>query len=270
MHLRGGQVLFDGQDLAKLPPSRVHRLRPRGISMVFQDPLAALNPVLRVGDQITEAIAANAASTRRARRAAAIELLEGMGVDQAVDKLGVYPHQLSGGQRQRVMLAMAMANDPRLLLADEPTSALDVSTQAQILQLLRRLATERQLAILFVSHDYAVVSQICSKVCVMYGGHLVEEGPTETVLRHSAHPYTRGLIASLPSLTARRHRLPVIPGRAPEAGLIADGCPFYPRCTHGRPEVCTTGPVTLMPAAPAHTSACRRFQQIYPEYAPKG
>lgn len=266
LRLDSGRIDFDGRDLAQLPASTVHRIHPRGISMVFQDPLAALNPVMRIGDQITEAMRPADNRRQKDRSAAAIGLLEQMGVDRASKRMRAYPHQLSGGQRQRVMLAMAMANDPLLLLADEPTSALDVSTQAQILTLFQQIADERGVAILFVSHDYAVVSQISSRVCVMYGGYILEEGPTAQVLRASAHPYTRGLIDSLPDITHKRPRLPVIPGRAPEAGSITEGCPFFPRCAHGIPGLCTDGAIGLELAGRGHSTACRRYADLYPEY----
>jgi oligopeptide/dipeptide ABC transporter ATP-binding protein len=261
MQVESGEIHLAGRDVTQLSPRALHGLKPRGLSMVFQDPLAALNPVLRIGDQIVEALRARgrAGSKREARRRA-VELLERMGLAQAERRLAAYPSELSGGQRQRVVIAMAMATDPVLLLADEPTSALDVSTQAEILELLRELSRDRDVSILLVSHDYAVVSELCERVCVMYAGRVVEAGPTERILQMPGHPYTAGLITSLPSIERRVDRLLVIPGRAPSPQDLVVGCPFLPRCSHSVVEVCSQAPMTLepLPGEAQHGSACIR------------
>ncbi|MBA2559417.1 MAG: ABC transporter ATP-binding protein [Propionibacteriales bacterium] len=234
--VRSGRIELDGRDLVTMKPHAVHRLTPRGVSMVFQDPLAALNPVQRVGAQIVEAVNVRARLDRASATASAVMLLERMGFQRAGERLASYPHELSGGQRQRVVIAMALAGDPALLVADEPTSALDVTTQAQILELLADLASESGVGILLVSHDYGVVAQICSRVVVMYRGKVVEQGPTATVLADPRHPYTRALIDSVPSIGARQHRLPAdtVERRRPVAG----GCPYFSRCPHALKDRC--------------------------------
>jgi peptide/nickel transport system ATP-binding protein len=234
--VRAGHIELDGQDLVSMRPHAVHRLSPGGVSMVFQDPLTALNPVQRVGAQIVEAIRASNGTDRRAANATAIELLERMGLQRASDRLSAYPHELSGGQRQRVVIAMALAGDPALLVADEPTSALDVTTQAQILDLLADLARDRGVGMLLVSHDYGVVAQICSRVVVLYKGKVVEQGPTTDVLADPRHPYTRTLIASLPTIGTRRHRLPA--DTAERRPSIPGGCPYFSRCPHALTDRC--------------------------------
>ncbi len=260
MRLTSGSIHLGDSDVTRMSPRTLHRMRPRGLSMIFQDPLAALNPVMRIGDQIVEALGARGLRSRREARRTAIELLERMGVDAAAQRMPAYPSELSGGQRQRVMIAMAMAGEPRLLLADEPTSALDVTTQAEILNLLRELARDRGVSILLISHDYGVVSELCEQVNVMYAGRLVESGPTATILGRPGHPYTSGLIASLPSIERRLDRLPAIRGRAPSPLERLPGCPFLPRCPRGVPAICQEAPMTLDPLTddPAHRTACIR------------
>ena len=258
LRIAGGHVWFQGQDISQLKSSAVHRLRPRGISMVFQDPLAALSPVMRLGDQIGEALRARQSVSRTVARSRAVDLLERMGIDQPARRARDYPHQVSGGQRQRAVLAMAIASDPLLLLADEPTSAVDVTTQSQILALVRELATERGMGVLLVSHDYAVIAQACSTTAVMYGGRIVERGDTTTVLTRPAHPYTRLLIGALPSIRERRPHLTVIPTDVRPPGPVGS-CPFYSRCDMAEAGTCTTDYVhRLDPVAGAHATACVR------------
>ncbi|MGH3276576.1 MAG: ABC transporter ATP-binding protein [Streptosporangiaceae bacterium] len=256
MKLTSGSITLGGRDVTTLPPRALHQMLPRGLSMVFQDPLAALNPVMRIGDQVAEAVTMRHEGSRADARRAAIELLRQMGLDDAERRARDYPRQLSGGQRQRVVIAMALATDPVLLLADEPTSALDVRTQAQILDLLKEVAATRQVAILLVSHDFGVISEICSKVWVMYAGEIVESGTTAQILRNSAHPYTARLITSLPSVSHRVPRLPVIAGQPPTLEEQHPGCPFYPRCERGQAGVCTTGFMSLQQVGPGHATAC--------------
>ncbi|WP_284235549.1 ABC transporter ATP-binding protein [Mycobacterium antarcticum] len=252
-----GRITLGEHRLTDLSPSAVHRLRPRGIAMVFQDPLAALSPVMKLGDQVTEAIRARQKVSGSAAQGIALELFERMGVDDPARRMQSYVHQLSGGQRQRVMLAVALAADPVLLLADEPTSAVDVFTQKQILELVNELARERDMGVLLVSHDYGVVANTCTHTAVMYDGQIVERGPTKTVLGSPAHPYTRMLIESIPSVHARRPALTVIPpasGPEPPPG----SCPFYRRCPHALAGPCTDEYGYLESAVVDHSTACVR------------
>jgi peptide/nickel transport system ATP-binding protein len=258
MRIEAGSVHLGDRDVTHMAPRTLHGMRPRGLAMIFQDPLAALNPVMRIGDQIIESLGTRGLRSRRDARRTAIQLLDRMGVDNAARRMSAYPNELSGGQRQRVMIATAMGGDPRLLLADEPTSALDVTTQAEILELLRELARDRSVAILLISHDYGVVSELCEHVNVMYAGRLVESGGTAELLGRPGHPYAAGLIASLPSIERRLERLPAIRGRAPSPLEDLQGCPFLPRCPRGVPARCEAAPMTLepLPDDPAHRSAC--------------
>lgn len=256
MRMTMGEVILDGLSISRTTPHDLHRRRPGGVSMVFQDALSALNPVMKIGDQVLEALYPGRRPDRAAARSAAVALLERCGLANASRRLQAYPAELSGGERQRVVIAMAMATEPVLLVADEPTSALDVSTQAQILDLLRELATASGLAVLLVSHDYGVVQQICSRVAVMYAGEIVEVGATREVLRFPGHPYTARLIESLPSIRHRYHRLPVIPGRPPNLADRLPSCPFHPRCTYGAVPVCTEEPIPRRTISASHWSAC--------------
>ena len=256
MKLTDGTIMLDGRDITALKASALHRIRPRGLSMVFQDPLAALNPVIRVGDQVAEAFDPSAGRRRPGVRDAAAELLRQMGLTDAGRRLSAYPAELSGGERQRVVLAMALATDPVLLLADEPTSSLDVRTQAQILSLLANVASNRSVAILLVSHDFGVISEICGRICVMYGGEIIETGPAAEILRRPAHPYTARLIESLPSVSRRIPELPVIAGRPPTLEEPLPGCSFYPRCPQGQEDLCTSAPMVLTPVTPGHATSC--------------
>ncbi len=265
MYKGEGEICVGGVQIGQMAPAKIHRLKPRGIAMVFQDPLAALNPIMRIGDQLGEALAARGVSGRAKARRAAADLLDRMHVADAGARLSAYPMELSGGERQRVVIAIAMAADPLVLLADEPTSALDVTIQKDILQLIQDLARERRMAVVFVSHNIGVVAEVCSRLCVMYGGHVIEAGATASILAAPAHPYTAGLIASLPSVDARKERLPVIAGRSPRPGEIGEGCPFVPRCAHSR-DACSAAPMILAPPSRNSTgrlTACIRAGELY-------
>ena len=237
-----GDIRFDGKPLVGLRESEYRRLRGRQLAMVFQDPMTALNPVQRVGAQIAEAVRVHGGS-RRDAATRAVEALERVGVVPAAPRARAYPHELSGGMRQRVMLAMALVNRPQLLIADEPTTALDVTTQAQILDLVRELQVEMGLAVVIVSHDLGVVAGAADRVLVMYAGRVVEEGRAEQIFRRAGHPYTRGLLAAVPT-TAGRGELLAIPGAPPDPAQLPSGCAFHPRCPlaqercqHGLPEM---------------------------------
>lgn len=253
MRLTEGTITLAGRDITALPASSVHRIRPGGLSMVFQNPLAALNPVVRIGDQVMEALDPSAKRHRPEVREAAVRLLEQMELPDAAQRFSAYPSELSGGQRQRVVLAMALASDPVLLLADEPTSSLDVRIQAQILSLISGVARDRGVAVLLVSHDISVISEICSRVYIMYGGEIIETGTAGDVLGNPAHPYTERLIAALPSVRRRVPALPVIEGHPPTLEEPLPGCSFYPRCPIGLASPCTSAPMLLAPVTPGHS-----------------
>ena len=234
----GGQVLFEGRDLLKLSARDLRAVRGKGISMIFQDPMTSLNPVLTVGRQMTEALELHLGMSRRAARRRAVELLEMVRIPAAETRLSSYPHQLSGGMRQRVMIAMALSCRPRLILADEITTALDVTIQAQVLDLLRELALETRTAVLFITHDLGVVAGMAERVNVMYAGQIVERAGTVDLFHQPQMPYTWGLLGSVPRLDqARGGKLRPIAGRPPELSEIPPGCRFAPRCVHAR-DVC--------------------------------
>ena len=256
--ITGGRVVFEGRDLAQLSERELEHVRGRGVVMVFQDPMTALNPVLSVERQITEVLTdSGAADSRRSR---AVALLRHVGIPDPERRLGAFPHQLSGGQRQRVMLAIALAREPRLLLADEPTTALDVTIQAQILRLLVTLQRELGMALILVTHDLGVVYQAVDRVAVMYAGEIVELATTAELFARPSHPYTIGLIRSIPSVE-RRDRLIPIPGAPPDLAALGRGCPFAPRCAWAASE-CLAGDVPLVPVAPEHWSRCLRIDRL--------
>jgi peptide/nickel transport system ATP-binding protein len=236
--IRGGRVVFRDRDLRKLSAEELRELRGREIAMIFQDPLTSLNPTFTVGRQMIDVQRAHLKSDRATLRRRALELLEQVGIPDAAERLDDYPHQFSGGMRQRIMIAMALLLEPALLIADEPTSALDVTLEAQIVELLRRLRDSHGTAILFVSHDLGVISQLCDRVVVMYAGRAVEQGSVEQVFNAPRHPYTQALLAAVPSARHRGERLATIPGRVPSLSALPTGCRFHPRCPHAQ-DVCT-------------------------------
>ncbi len=225
-----GRIAYRGRDLIGLAPEALRRLRGDRIAMVFQDPMMTLNPVLRVDTQMIEALRAHASIDRAQARRRAIEALRKVGIPAPEERLSSYPHQLSGGMRQRVAIAIAMLNRPDLIIADEPTTALDVTIQAQILHEVRALCRDSGTALLWITHDLAVLAGLADRIAVMYAGRIVESGPVDDVLTHPLHPYTRGLIASVPSRNRRGKRLAQIPGMAPRITELPRGCAFRPRC----------------------------------------
>jgi oligopeptide/dipeptide ABC transporter ATP-binding protein len=255
--IAAGSIAFDGRDVLALPPAELRELRAQDVGMIYQDPFSSLNPVFRVRDQIAETLRLNLGMGKAQARVHAVELLDGVGIPEPERRALSYPHELSGGMRQRVMIALATASRPRLLLADEPTTALDVTTQAQILALLMRLREERGMAVLLVSHDFGVIAQVCDRVAVMYGGHIVETGPIATIYRNAQHPYTRALLESVPELESagKPSRRGGIPGVPPELTEELPGCVFKPRCRFARPE-CAEISMALEPVSPEHATAC--------------
>ncbi|MDD9206791.1 ABC transporter ATP-binding protein [Georgenia sp. 10Sc9-8] len=224
-----GQALFDGQDLLAASPEEMRRLRGDELAIIFQDPITSLNPVLTVGAQIGEAIRTHRDLSKDDARSEAVELLTAVGVDDAERRVDQYPHEFSGGMRQRVMIAIAIANRPKLLIADEPTTALDVTVQAQVLELLSRTQQEMQSSIVLITHDLGLVAEVADRVVVMYAGRVVETGSVHEIFQEPRHPYTRGLLASRPGLGGS-DRLPAIPGQAPSLLAMPTGCKFHPRC----------------------------------------
>ncbi|OLE51953.1 MAG: peptide ABC transporter ATP-binding protein [Acidobacteria bacterium 13_1_20CM_3_53_8] len=244
----GGEIIFDGKNLLKLSDEEMRGIRGDDIAMIFQDPMTSLNPVYTVGEQIAEALRLHRKLSRREAKRAAIEAMKEVTIPDPARRVDDYPHQLSGGMRQRVMIAMALACDPKLLIADEPTTALDVTIQAQILELLDELRRTRELAVLLITHDLGVVAEVADRVCVMYTGRIVEESPVEELFARPKHPYTEGLLRSVPKLTAehvgKTKRLETIEGVVPSPTNLPQGCHFAPRCTHRMPR-CTTGDIPL-------------------------
>jgi oligopeptide/dipeptide ABC transporter ATP-binding protein len=254
-----GEIHFNGvgsQNLLTLESESMRRLRGSKISMIFQEPMTALNPVMRVGEQIAEAVRAHNTVSKKESWNRAVEALKEVAIADPVTRAGDYPHQLSGGMRQRVMIAMAIVNRPELLIADEPTTALDVTIQVQILDLLTELRQKFGLAMLFISHDLAVVSKVADRVAVMYAGSLVEIGSRDEIFRAPAHPYTRGLLLSVPTLdTPREHPLATIEGTVPPLYAVPAGCPFEPRCGYRIPE-CARALPPLIEVTPGHQARC--------------
>jgi oligopeptide/dipeptide ABC transporter ATP-binding protein len=243
-------------DLLRLPEEEVRRLRGSRLAMIFQEPMTALNPVMRVGEQIAEAVAAHNRISKKEAWERAVSAMNDVAINDAAHRARDYPHQLSGGMRQRIMIAMAIVNRPQLLIADEPTTALDVTIQAQILELLAQLREKFGLTMLFISHDLAVVSQVAGRVAVMYAGNLVELGPKRAIFESPAHPYTRGLLQAVPTLqTDRKRPLQTIEGTVPPLHKVPEGCPFEPRCAW-RIESCRQALPPLTEVSPGHWARC--------------
>jgi len=255
-----GEILYDGQDLLKLSWEEVRAIRGRDISMVFQEPMTSLNPVFKIGMQLTEVILAHERCSQAEAEARSVAMLTEVGIPDAASRMDQYPHHLSGGMRQRVMIAMALLLNPSLLIADEPTTALDVTIQAQILDLMLDLKARRAgAAILLITHNLAVVAETCDRVAVMYGGKIQEVAPVEELFRHPLHPYTQGLLGSIPSVEGvKARRLTVIPGTIPDIHNLPQGCKFVTRCAQ-RFEPCADIEPPLIEAAPGHLVRCHLY-----------
>ena len=250
----GGQILLEGQRIDNLSHDQMRHIRGRKIGAIFQDPLTSLNPLYTIGRQLIETIQAHLpVSTDEARRRA-IALLEDTGIPAAAERLGHFPHQFSGGMRQRVVIALALAAEPKLIVADEPTSALDVSIQAQIIQLLKRVCREHGAAVMLITHDMGVIAETCDRVAVMYAGRIAEVGPVHEVINQPAHPYTMGLMAAIPDITVDRERLHQIDGSMPRLNAIPPGCAYHPRCPRAF-ERCPLERPDLLDAGATH-AAC--------------
>ncbi|MCA0940100.1 dipeptide/oligopeptide/nickel ABC transporter permease/ATP-binding protein [Salipiger pacificus] len=256
--IAGGAVRYEGEDLIGASYGRLRDMRGRNVAYIFQDPLATLHPLYRVGDQLIEAIRAHRPIGQKDGRARALELLKSVRIPNPEKRLSDYPHELSGGMRQRIGIAIALANEPDVIIADEPTTALDVTVQAQILALLDDLRRERGLAIVFITHDFGVVAQLCDRVAVMYAGRIVEEGPTKAILDTPLHPYTARLMACVPELGTGKRRLEAIPGLPPVVDRLPQGCAFAERCTRARPD-CRATEIDL------HRAGMRAVRCIHPE-----
>src|SRR5512136_2271229 len=254
--IAGGQALFQGKDLLKMSPDEIRHVRGAQISMVFQDPMTSLNPVLTIGTQLTEALELHLGMNKEQARQRAAELLTMVGIPQARDRLDDYPHQFSGGMRQRVMIAMALSCNPQVLIADEPTTALDVTIQAQIVDLVKRLRDELGMAIIWITHDLGVVARLVKNVAVMYAGFIIEEAQVKDLYGDPRHPYTLGLLGSLPRVDETAHRrLVSIEGLPPDLLGLPPGCPFAPRCVYAI-DRCQKENPPLESVSPGHWKAC--------------
>ncbi len=254
--ISSGEILYMKRDLLKMTPNEIRQVRGKEIGMIFQDPMTSLNPVLTIGRQMTEVLQLHMLMDRKQAKARAAELLTMVGIPKAADRLDDYPHQFSGGMRQRVMIAMALACVPQVLIADEPTTALDVTIQAQIIDLVRKLRDELGMAVIWITHDLGVVAGFAQRVLVMYAGYIIEEASAKDVYANPAHPYTLGLLSSLPRVDkGERHRLVSIDGLPPTLGEEPTSCPFAPRCTYVI-DRCRQENPPLIPVGPEHRSAC--------------
>jgi oligopeptide/dipeptide ABC transporter ATP-binding protein len=252
-----GEILLEGQSLLKLSQSRMRSIRGNDIAMIFQEPMTSLNPVFTIGNQIIEVIQLHQKKSFKEARRMAVEMLGKVGIADPQQRIDEYPHQMSGGMRQRVMIAMALSCTPKLLIADEPTTALDVTIQAQILDLLRQLQQQQHMSILLITHDLGVVAENADDVVVMYASRIAESAPVETLFARPLHPYTQGLLRSLPKLNERRDRLEVIGGSVPNPVDFPSGCKFHPRCPVGcEDRRCQTEEPLLKEVEPGHSAAC--------------
>lgn len=250
-----GRILFKGRDIVPMKEREMRKIRGNAVSMIFQEPMTSLNPLFTVGQQIIETVRLHQGVSKKEAREHAIDMLRKVGIPRPESIIDEYPHQLSGGMRQRVMIAMSISCNPELLIADEPTTALDVTIQAQILDLIRRLNEEQGTAVMMITHDLGVVAEMCHRVAVMYAGKVVEEGPVRDIFKNPLHPYTQGLIASVPRMDETRERLYSIPGNVPILSTTMQGCRFAPRCPHVM-DICRRSLPELTLQDDRHSSRC--------------
>ncbi|KAA6214200.1 ABC transporter ATP-binding protein [Streptomyces albofaciens JCM 4342] len=263
-YVTGGEILFHGRDLLRMGAEERRRVRGSKLAMIFQDALSALNPVLSVGAQLGEMFEVHRGASRSAARDRAAELMDRVRIPAARSRVGDYPHQFSGGMRQRIMIAMALALEPDLIIADEPTTALDVTVQAQVMDLLAELRREYAMGLVLITHDLGVVADVADRIAVMYAGRIVETAPVHDLYRAPAHPYTRGLLDSIPRLDRKGRELYAIKGLPPSLTAIPPGCPFHPRCPKAR-DVCRTDRPPLYDVAPGRASACHFWEETVSE-----
>ncbi|MFO1447682.1 MAG: ABC transporter ATP-binding protein [Opitutaceae bacterium] len=257
--IESGTAHFDGVDLLHCTPRESRSLRGKRIAMIFQDPMTSLNPYMRISEQLIEPLLIHGSISRRAALDQALSMLDAVGINDAAKRIHYYPHEFSGGMRQRVMIAMALITQPELLIADEPTTALDVTVQAQILELIKRLQKEFNMAVIFITHDLGVVSGLCDRVQVMYGGRIIETASTRSLFYEPRHPYTKALQQSIPSLQQKGTQLFTIPGMPPDLSKPLPGCPFAPRCLSAI-QACREKPIELAPCGNGHEQSCSRVQ----------
>ena len=260
--IMGGQVLLEGRDLLQMPSGQMHEVRGSQVAMIFQDPMTSLNPVMTIGDQIAEAVTVNLGLGPREACERTIEVLSGVGIPNAEERLKDYPHQFSGGMRQRVMIAMAISCRPKLLIADEPTTSLDVTIQAQIVDLVKRLQAELNMAVIWITHDLGVVARIAKRINVMYAGYIAETAPIKRLFVDPQHPYTIGLLGSVPRMdTCGDQELQYIDGFPPDMIRLPQGCPFAPRCAY-RSEQCAAERPELTQLEQGHQAACWNIEAV--------
>ena len=261
--IAGGKILFDGRDLTTLAPDAMHEVRGGRIGMIFQEPMTALNPVHSIGRQLSEVFLLHRTKDKAEAWSRSTAMLRKVGIPEPDVRMNEYPHQLSGGMRQRIVIAMALACEPSVVIADEPTTALDVTVQAQILELMQGLQRELGMAIILITHDLGVIAETCNDVVVMYAGRIAEAGPVQDIFSRPSHPYTRGLLDSIPTLDKpRKTRLNVIEGMVPGLKDLPAGCRFQNRCPY-RIEICATQP-PLEEVSPGHETACHRWRELPP------
>jgi oligopeptide/dipeptide ABC transporter ATP-binding protein len=262
--IASGEIRFKGKNLLELPLDEMRKIRGNDISMIFQEPMTSLNPVFTIGDQIMESIILHQKVSKKEARNKAIDMLKLVGIPAPESRVDDYPHQLSGGMRQRVMIAMALSCNPTLLIADEPTTALDVTIQAQILELMKSLREKLQMAMILITHDLGVVAEVCDYVAVMYAGKIVEAGTAEDIFYRPSHPYTKGLLKSIPHTGMsglKKDRLETIPGLVPSLANLPKGCRFQDRCTYRKPK-CSEAEPPLEQVGEGHTSACFFWREV--------
>ncbi len=264
-----GEILFGGRDVLKLSPREVRDIRGKQIAMIFQDPMTSLNPFMRISKQLMEVTQTHLGHTRERARAHAIKMLEQVGIPDARERAGSYPHEFSGGMRQRVMIAMALSCQPELLIADEPTTALDVTIQAQILELIKRLKAETGASVILITHDLGVVAGMTDQIIVMYAGKVFEQAPTAELFTRPGNPYTRGLLRSVPDPLAEQGSLYQIPGQPPDLARLPPGCPFAPRCERAE-DICRNEFPPFVQLTREHYSLCHFADEVYAQSKGEG